>query len=92
MILTVACTSVLEFVKKWSNLSVFNGWYDKCKLLIKCSISDLKRRYSKKKKFASIFKEKEISECLYDIHDKFVVCPVDKASKNFAVVCNSGVT
>ena len=28
------CTSVLEFVKKWSNfeniaLSVFNGWYDK---------------------------------------------------------------
>ena len=38
---------------------------------------------------SSIFKEKEISECLYDIHDKFVVCPVDKASKNFAVVCKS---
>ena len=33
------CTSVLEFVKKWSNfeniaLSVFNGWYDKFKSLI----------------------------------------------------------
>ena len=88
------CTSVLEFVKKWSNfeniaLSVFNGWYDKFKSLIKCYISDLKRTYSKKKKFASILMEKEISECLYNIHDKFVVCPVDKASKNFAVVCNS---
>ena len=70
-------------------MSVFNGWYDKFKSLIKCSISDLKRRYSKKKKFVSIFKEKEISKCLYDINDKFVVCPVDKASKNFAVVCKS---
>ena len=81
-----------EFLKKWPNfenivVSIFHGWFDKFKLLLQCSISDLKCRYSNNKKFSSIFNDKKVSECLNDIHDKFVVCPVDKASKNFAVVC-----
>ena len=83
---------VFEFLNKWSKfesiaLSVFNGWYDKFKSLLQTSISDLKCRYSERKKISSVFKDKYVSECLKDIHDKFVVCPVDKASKHFAVVC-----
>ena len=79
-------------MKKWSNfesipLSVFNGWLDKFKSLLQCSISNLKCRYSEKKKFSSIFNDTNVKECLNNIHDKFVVCPVDKASKNFAVIC-----
>ena len=60
-------------------LTVFNGWFDKISLF-QCSISALKCRDIKKNRVSSVFNDKKVSECLNDdIHDKFIVCPVDKA-------------
>ena len=42
-------------------------------------------RNSMATRYRSVFNDKDVSATLSDIHDKFVVVPVDKASNN--VVC-----
>ena len=49
-------------------------------------ISTLKRKI-KLLKSNSIFKQAEVTKYLEDLHQKFVLVPIDKAANNIAIVC-----
>lgn len=80
---------------RWSKkegvaLTCFLEWKSRLKELIVDDIKCLEKRYNLNKssyKFSSVFKDYKVKEELESLHDKFVFCPVDKASKNVAIVC-----
>merc|ERR1711895_97593 len=64
----------------------FEMWFDifqnriknRCKMLNK---SDLEGN--------DIFQKEEVTEYLKYLQERFVIVPVDKASNNFAIICNT---
>ena len=68
------------------SLTLLQPWLDKMFEVIRKKILRLKRDTDipiNKNKYAS----KCIKTALKSLHDKFVVCTVDKASNNFAIIC-----
>jgi len=68
-------------------VSVFNAWVVNFKSLLNSSILELKRKYPSRINHRSVFKDQNVISTLDDIQSKFVICPVDKATKNFAIIC-----
>ena len=90
--------TVLENVKlflvNWSSkeqvpLENLNGWYIEFERLMCLQTADLKSRYSKGLKQQSVFEDKLVIEELDFFKAHFVLCPVDKASKNVAIICRN---
>jgi len=80
------------FIAKWALLekvpvSMFNAWVETFKSRLSQSISELKVRYPSTIRHRSVFKDPDVITILDDIQSKFVICPVDKATKNFAIIC-----
>ena len=85
-------SNVTEFIKTWSckekvPLICFAGWLDMFKSLLTEQIGLLKRRYGDDIKRQSVFADKSVSSELLNMQKHFVICPVDKASKNVAIIC-----
>ena len=80
------------FIKKWAEMekapvSMFHAWSESFLTLLDSSISELKLKYSSKRNHRSVFKDPDVISTLDDIQSKFIICPVDKATKNFAIIC-----
>ena len=74
--------------KEHFNVSCFKGWTNKFKDLLYESIHDLKEKYSPQlRKVGSAFNDAAVKKELAYFHTHFVLCPIDKAAKNIAVVC-----
>ena len=81
-----------NFIISWSNkehiaLECFNGWKHRFLELLKNEITSLEQRYKFKHRVSSVFSDKHVKDELKHIHKYFVVCPIDKATKNIAIIC-----
>ena len=81
-----------EFVTDWAekehfSIQCFEGWKTKFVNLLEETVSRLKIKYQNPRKYKSVFKDSSVEEELIHFHKNFVLCPVDKASKNIAVIC-----
>lgn len=90
------CISVISNVKEilepWSrkekiDSACLNGWFNEFSDIIKKVTKDLKINYSKQLKRESVFNNVEACKELAFIRKYFVLCPVDKATKNVAIIC-----
>ena len=69
-------------------MNCFTGWKLKFIEWLDNTISSLKERYTGKLgKVKSVFSDPNVKKDLNYFHNHFVLCPVEKASKNIAVVC-----
>ena len=76
----------------WSNKEkipklCFRGWHQRFLELLSESIVDLKERYGQIRKAKSVFSDESVIMELEYFHKYFVICPIDKASKNIAIIC-----
>ena len=81
-----------QFVKSWADseqydVQCFIGWKNKFINLLEETVSNLRNRYISSKKYRSVFKDPTVVEDLNYFQKHFVICPVDKASKNIAIIC-----
>ena len=81
---------IQECIQSWSKrtnkpLAVFQEWMDMIKQKIEVRISAARRnnRYY----IQSVLKNTNVKNCLSELHDKYVIVPVDKASNNVAFIC-----
>jgi len=84
-------TDIKQFVKSWSDKQkiapqCFNEWYHKVMLDVRERIEYIKKHYERPK-YQSVFNVPDAMACLTDLKTNFVLVPVDKASKNIAVIC-----
>ena len=85
--------NINDMISSWSKkeglpLKCFLGWKLRFEELLEADIKSLEKRYNLTKvKFSSVFKNDSVKKELNSLHDKFVFCPVDKATKNVAIVC-----
>ena len=64
-----------------------DGWFNEfCKILSEETVK-LKVRYSKDIRHKSVFKNQESKKELEYLQKYFVLCPIDKATKNVAIIC-----
>ena len=87
--LAVLCQHVDYFIVKWAKkegLTPSN--FDKYSSVLK---SIIKSKLAKLNFFEchQILSQDNVKEYLSQLHDKYVICPIDKASHNFAIVCKS---
>ena len=66
--------------------SLFQEWKNTIISKIDERVSSFSRKKNKKKHH-SILKLQSSKECLSDLHSKFVMVPIDKASNNIAFIC-----
>ena len=82
-----------DCIKMWADkehfhTTCFEGWKIKFKDLLDNAILNLKQKYGARlKRCNSVFSNPSASEELEYFHSHFVLFPVDKASKNIAIVC-----
>ena len=76
----------------WSNKEkipklCFRGWHQRFLELLSETIVDLKETYGQIRKAKSVFSDESVIMELEYFHKYFVICPIDKASKNVAIIC-----
>ena len=69
--------------KEHFNIMCFEGWQLK---LLNVSIDNLKMIYGSPRNVNSLFKDPIVKSELEYFHMHFVICPVDKANKNIAII------
>lgn len=80
------------FINDWSKkenvpVSTLQAWYVELCDLLNAETNNLKTRYSKCIKQRSIFSIPDVKLELEFLKKHFVLCPVDKATKNVAIIC-----
>ena len=83
-----------NLIDKWSNKEklpklCFNGWKQHFIGLLVDTINELKVKHSSIKKVSSVFADPSVKTELEYLKKYFVICPVDKANKNVAIICKS---
>ena len=84
---------VRVFVKKWSTsecqpVVMFEQWVQCFQSMLMEEIQKCKKRYRRYlPRYTSVFDKKSVKKELSYFQDNFVICPVDKAANNFAVIC-----
>ena len=81
-----------KFVKSWNEkekvaLVCFDGWKEKFRELLTDAVDCLIKRYKRSSDVVSVFSDPSVEAELEYFHKYFVICPVDKASKNVAIIC-----
>ena len=86
--LTTALTlSIDKFIQKHAlGDSDLDAWKDKILYLVTNKINTLKNSFIPKKSLC-VLKDAEVEAYLTSIHSKFVLTPIDKASKNVSIIC-----
>ena len=82
---------VEQFVTKWARKekcdpSLLKDWLGTFKLFI---LRKLKHVIDQQDCTSPVLKDPEVVEYLEFLHNRFVIVPVDKASKNFAIICKA---
>ena len=82
------CKSIDKFVIKWSKkekvpISTFDDWSKLLKMFIK---SKFKSKGFADTEYISILNTNNVKDYIYEMHKKFVISPIDKASNNFAII------
>ena len=85
--ITVLYAHIDKFIEKWSRkegscLSNFDKWGKLLKNMIKSRI--LKIKFTP---LTQVLQDDDVKSYLDSLHSKFVICPIDKAGHNFAIVC-----
>ena len=89
-IFSTLCLSMERFATKWAqkekkNITEFQGWLTNVKKVIKDKLYALR---SKRLEYPScILKKLSVSNDLKELQNRFVICPIDKASNNFGLIC-----
>ena len=83
-----------NLIDKWSNKEklpklCFNGWKQRFIGLLVDTINELKVKHNRIKKVSSVFADPSVKTELEYFKKYFVICPVDKANKNVAIICKS---
>tara|TARA_B110001454_G_C12718590_1_gene433685 strand:+ start:2018 stop:3712 length:1695 start_codon:yes stop_codon:yes gene_type:complete len=82
-----------DLVGKWSDkernvkLEDFGSWIGKVKHKVRKRIEVLKAKCRRSPNTGEILKRNDIKETLNSLHQKYVICVVDKAANNFSIVC-----
>ena len=81
-----------SFIASWSNkehiaLGCFSGWKHRLIELLTEEVNNLELRYQVKRKVTSVFSDSDVKTELQHIRKYFVICPIDKATKNIAIIC-----
>ena len=89
-------TSIDQLIKHWSdtkkiNAVIFNDWKHTLYEILDKRILDVNDK-SKFKKFKPLLEQMSIKASLKELHERFDVCPIDKAASNFAIVCKQFYT
>ena len=84
-------TGIIEFVEKTvTKLNLKKGspdpWKNELLRIVRNKVSSLKNKV-KPAVVKSTLKDPEVRKYLDDIHSKFVLVPIDKASNNIAIIC-----
>ena len=84
--------AIEEYIEKWSkkermDSENFMSWKNKVNQLISEKLEKLKAKCRRYEQTGEILKKVDVRLALEDLQNKFVVCVVDKASNNFAIVC-----
>ena len=82
---------IKHFVELWSNKEkvaqeCFDEWIVGVMELAEKRVDHLRSKY-KVVPYRSVFSRAASSKCLEDLKEKYVLVPVDKASKNISVIC-----
>ena len=83
----VLSTYIDNFVEKWAKKegicpTNFNEWGKLLKRMVKTKIFNVEFLPT-----SQILQDDFVKRDLADLHDKYVICPIDKAGHNFAIVC-----
>ena len=81
-----------DYVDRWSskermNTDDFLRWKCKVKQLIDEKLQRLKAKCRRYEQSGEILKKPEVQLALEEHHKKFIICVIDKASNNFALIC-----
>ena len=68
------------------NKTIYSEWYHNITKAIEKRIQELKKNI-KHHSVSDNLSTKEMTSALKNLHDKFVICPIDKAAGNVAVIC-----
>ena len=81
---------IAKVCAKFSGIEPENleGWKNKVLELVDSDIVKLKRKV-KTQRTNPILKQSEVLDYLASFHEKFVMTPIDKASSNVAVICET---
>ena len=82
--------SVEDYARTWakaenSDVNSLSEWVKSIRKLVKKRIGRLRKVMTSK--YDSIFTDPQVSSELSELHDKFILTPVDKASNNIVFVC-----
>ena len=66
--------------------NLFNDWYNTIIEKVKSRIAHIKDKH-KPQQAKPTLKDEDALACLRNLHEKFVVVPIDKASNNVAIIC-----
>ena len=80
------------FIKSWSDkekvaLVCFDEWRERFGELLTDTVNCLKQQYKRNSNVVSVFADPLVEAELEYFYKCFVICPVDKASKNVAIIC-----
>ena len=81
-----------DYVDRWSRIEridadSFFRWKRKVQQLIDEKLQRLKAKCRRYEQSGEILKKPEVQLALEELHKKFVICVVDKASNNFGLIC-----
>ena len=78
---------IVQILAKYINLTIFDftEWVEHIKNTVANKITSLTN--FQPKNVANVLDNYLAQACLKDLHSKFVLCPVDKAANNVAIVC-----
>ena len=80
------------YVQKWSDkermdVENFTSWKRKVIALVNIKLAQLKAKCRRYQQTGEILQKPAIKAALEELHRKYVICMVDKASNNFAIMC-----
>ena len=89
---TAIMNNIDNMLDLWSKkegicVQCFDGWKLRFKQIVLEDINKLKVKYNLNYNVKSVFSDNDLSTELDYFHKFFVLCPIDKASKNVAVIC-----
>ena len=90
--LNAVCSGLDEFIQKTTSKcksvkkDSLKAWKDKILFFVENRIKYLKNKI-KPSPTKPIFKDPNVVTCLENLHNKFVLVPIDKASNNIAIIC-----
>ena len=84
--------AIAQYIRNWSRkegkrVIEFECWKDQIYTRLRDRIDFLRPNHRSDPFIAEILKTPDVIQVISDLHDKFVLTPIDKAANNFAIIC-----